>query len=90
MPYIPESDRPLIDRMLSGFVPAAADFTSGRLTYLLTRVVLLYWRLHPSYAGINAITGSLENAKQEFYRRVAGPYEMEKCETNGDVYQEVP
>jgi hypothetical protein len=31
------------------------------------------------------LTGVLENIKQEFYRRVAVPYEEEKIVKNGDI-----
>jgi hypothetical protein len=31
------------------------------------------------------ITGVVENVKQEFYRRVAVPYEEEKIVQNGDI-----
>lgn len=38
-----------------------------------------------SYSKIALITGVLENIKQEFYRRVAGPYEDKKIVENGDI-----
>ena len=39
-----------------------------------------------SYSLINEVTGALENAKLEFYRRVVVPYEDMKIKINGDVY----
>ena len=39
----------------------------------------------PNYAKLAIITGVLENIKQEFYRRVASPYEDLKAKQNGDV-----
>lgn len=39
----------------------------------------------PSYSKIAMITGVLENIKQEFYRRVASPYEDDKIIVNGDI-----
>jgi hypothetical protein len=38
-----------------------------------------------SYPKIAMITGVLENIKQEFYRRVASPYEDKKILENGDI-----
>jgi hypothetical protein len=38
-----------------------------------------------SYGKIAIITGVLENIKQEFYRRVAEPYEEKKILQNGDI-----
>ena len=39
-----------------------------------------------NYTNINEVIGVLECAKLELYRRVAAPYEDEKIEQNGDVY----
>jgi hypothetical protein len=38
-----------------------------------------------SYKKIAVITGVLENIKQEYYRRIAVPYEDEKIVENGDI-----
>ena len=38
-----------------------------------------------TYGKIAMITGVLENIKQEFYRRVAQPYENTKIAQNGDI-----
>ena len=38
-----------------------------------------------SYPKIAIITGVLENIKQEFYRRIAEPYEDKKITENGDI-----
>lgn len=45
-----------------------------------------------SYSKIAMITGVLENIKQEFYRRVAEPYENSKVVENGDIkeYKKFP
>lgn len=61
--------------------------TPGELNYILTMLCIEYMqRGHKSYQEINDITGALECCKQEFYRRVAVPYEIQKTELNGDVY----
>ena len=39
----------------------------------------------PTYPKIAMVTGVLENIKQEYYRRVAEPYEDMKIRQNGDI-----
>ena len=39
----------------------------------------------PSYSKIAMITGVLENVKQEYYRRIAVPYEENKKAQTGDI-----
>ena len=39
----------------------------------------------PTYSKIAMITGVLENVKQEYYRRIAVPYEENKMAQNGDI-----
>ena len=61
--------------------------TSGELNYALTMTIknyLAYKKL--SYQTCNDIVGALENAKDEFQRRVQHPYEDLKIKENGDCY----
>ena len=61
--------------------------TAGELNYQITIVCKDYVEHKGlSYATINDIIGALEGAKQEFYRRVAAPYEDQKIKENGDIY----
>ena len=60
----------------------------GTLNYIITRLVVWYLGKSPNYERYNAAIGALECAKQELYRRQISPYEDEKCELNGDVYQD--
>jgi hypothetical protein len=61
----------------------------GELNYLITRVLIDHWnRGQQNYQVINDIIGALEGAKLEFYRRIVVPYEEQKIDTNGDVYEE--
>lgn len=57
---------------------------SGSINYIFSRICgsLL---TDISYPKIAIITGVLENIKQEFYRRVAEPYEEKKIVQNGDI-----
>lgn len=60
---------------------------AGELNYAITLLLLQYLRYKgKSYGTVNEIMGVLECAGAEFYRRVAVPYEDEKCHLNGDVY----
>ena len=80
MPYIPVSDRVRIDR---GDKPQ----TPGELNYKITRLILDYLKARPeSYHALNEVVGVLECAKQELYRRRAGPYEDQARRRNGDVF----
>lgn len=81
MPYIKLEDRGRLDKR-----PWDAA-TPGELNYVLTNAVLVYLdNTGKSYQTINDIVGALECAKQEFYRRVAVPYEEQKRFELGDVY----
>jgi hypothetical protein len=81
MPYIsPETRAPL-----SPVVAAAKH--SGELNFQLTKVVVAYLNSHGlSYQTCNDIVGALDNAKDEFRRRIQHPYEDTKIAANGDVY----
>lgn len=69
--------------MDQGFIPA--DLSAGELNFYITMIVK-EWVGKPSYSKIATATGVLENVKQEFYRRLAAPYEDAKIAENGDVY----
>ena len=56
----------------------------GNINYCFSRVVGNIIGDH-SYGKIAMITGVLENIKQEFYRRLATPYENTKVIENGDI-----
>ena len=56
----------------------------GDINYAFSRIVTGVM-CEVSYPKISIITGVLENIKQEFYRRVAQPYEDLKIRQNGDI-----
>lgn len=78
---------PLAD-MLNAAAAGSNDAMVGKLNYAVSR---LAWRLcghgagERRYARMNAVGGALAMAAQEFYRRVAAPYEDEKIAQAGDV-----
>lgn len=85
MPYIKQEERRKFDDAINNLqLPSDA----GELNYLLTFICDAYLQTKSKkYANINEVIGVLECAKQEFYRRVAGPYEDIKIGENGDVYK---
>jgi len=94
MPYIKPEGRVFLDgcvyRMMEclteGNELTDEEFMAiiGEVNYVFSRVITGCMG-KPSYAKICMITGVLENIKQEFYRRVATPYEMDKMVQNGDI-----
>jgi hypothetical protein len=82
MPYIPQKAR----GELIG-APHRNPATAGELNYIITEALIGYTRVHGlSYKTLNEVIGVLECAKQEYYRRLATPYEESKILENGDVY----
>ncbi len=57
---------------------------SGDINYCFSRVLGGIMG-EITYPKIAVITGVLENIKQEFYRRIASPYEDLKILQNGDI-----
>jgi hypothetical protein len=84
MPYVKQEARNRLDFYLGDKLPKFKN--AGELNYFLTKIVTQYFRYTSNYQAIAEVTGVLENVKQEFYRRVASPYENEKIRENGDVY----
>ncbi len=84
MPYIKDEENRrelLLDSTLVG------PENAGELNYVLTMTCVNYLMgSELSYARINDVLGALEGAKQEFYRRVAVPYEDRAIMRNGDVF----
>jgi hypothetical protein len=61
--------------------------TAGELNYMISSLLDEYLTERgKNYASINEVIGMLECAKLELYRRVAAPYEDEKIDQNGDVF----
>lgn len=94
MPYIDETSRKILDQTIDDLANIITNHSEldndnvmavlGDMNYVVSR---LFSKImgKTSYAKIAMITGVLENIKQEFYRRVAVPYEEEKIVTNGDI-----
>jgi hypothetical protein len=87
MPYIKQEERDRLQWLVDQINNTNID-SEGVLNYLITATCQAYARKQPrfGYNVANAIVGALECAKQEYYRRIAAPYEDMKKESNGDVY----
>ena len=94
MPYIPPELRPGLDQHIIALAEAinarAAEIDgdaayAGLLNYACTRLAL---QTLPSrrYWAIATTSGVFANIADEFYRRLATPYEDEQIARNGDVY----
>lgn len=99
MPYVkPEyrdaldpAVRALADRIaeLAGAMPEETAF-AGLLNYACSSLAMQvlearFGRIR--YGTIATVTGVFKNIADEFYRRVAAPYEDRQIETNGDLAQ---
>lgn len=88
MPYIKENDRTQLDSCIDNMIQCLSsdDISNvlGNINYCFSRVLSGIMK-QPSYNKIAMITGVLENIKQEFYRRIASPYEDKKILENGDI-----
>ena len=93
MPYIDPRQRAELDptiyllvKTLRAKYPMGRDLV-GPLNYAITRLILDTLPDYPPYSRLALVTGVLETIKLEMYRRLVAPYEDEKAEENGDVYQ---
>lgn len=97
MPYIPAEQRKtcdgLIDELASQIVRLAQESGSdgvfaGLLNYACTRLALQVVRRRfgrMRYWLIAILTGIFKNIGDEFYRRLAAPYEDRQLAKSGDV-----
>jgi len=90
MPYIKQDQRKKFEAIL-GWVLVDMPSDAGQLNYLISRIVDTYIQVKgKKYTNLNEVIGVLECVKQEYYRRIAAPYEDEKIAENGDVYGQMP
>lgn len=88
MPYIKKEQRILLDAHIKELATAikkiGKEDRAGLLNYSISCLLKQLYEL--KYSEVNEAVGMLECTKQEYYRRVAGPYEDIKIKENGDVY----
>ena len=88
MPYIQNEQRQYINKEISELVDKISSLPksdrAGILNYTVSKMIDSLYDL--KYSEINEAIGALECIKQEYYRRLAGPYEDTKVIQNGDVF----
>lgn len=97
MPYIAPKDREQfdkhIDELAEKIVKEAKEYGydgafAGLINYTCTRLTLKVVRMQfgkMRYWLIATITGTFKNIADEFYRRLAAPYEDKQIVKSGDV-----
>jgi hypothetical protein len=97
MPYVKPEYRTALDPAIRDLAERIADLCrrmpdetafAGLLNYACTSVAMQvvearFGRIR--YGTIATVTGVFKNIADEFYRRVAAPYEDRQIEVNGDV-----
>ena len=87
MPYIKQEDRERIVKANGRLVNTDGPQNSGELNFAITFLCDRYIKNRGlSYQAINDCLGAMAGASAELYRRLAVPYEDQKIEQNGDVY----
>ena len=83
MPYIDYKTKKEINKIQFNTSPIGS---CGELNYAIHKLLENYLDNNGlSYQSINDIEGALSCVKQEFYRRIAKPYEKKKLKENGDI-----
>lgn len=94
MPYIKPELRnkfdPLIEPLAQKIATESKEETeiAGNLNYSITTLILRVIKIkfgRVRYWLIALVSGMLKNVSDEFYRRVAAPYEDKKIKENGDI-----
>lgn len=97
MPYVKPEYRSALDPAIHDLAERIADLCrrmpdetafAGLLNYACTSIAMQvvearFGRIR--YGTIATVTGVFKNIADEFYRRVAAPYEDRQIEVNGDV-----
>jgi hypothetical protein len=90
MPYINPQDREIYEPIIGVLMNDLSNSPNwkGDLNFIISTILNDMLNAYgTSYSILNDMVGVLECAKLELYRRVAAPYEDEKIESNGDVYE---
>jgi hypothetical protein len=94
MPYIIQDKRCLLEVAIKQMLNALRELEcddpendmGGNLNYVITRLLDQCYKR--KYSEMAQAVSVLEMAKLEYYRRIASPYETQKCQDNQDVYGE--
>jgi len=87
MPYIDSFKREHYKEALEELTATLDNqkWPEGHVNYVIFSILLAWWKSESRYHTIARIMGTLSCVAQEFYRRVAGPYEDCAIEMNGDL-----
>jgi tRNA G26 N,N-dimethylase Trm1 len=91
MPYVDQATRDCVDALLGELCTdinsvTGEDTIEGMMNYVITSLLnRCMIGDEPRYKKINRAMGVLECVKQEFYRRLAIPYENGAVAKNGDM-----
>lgn len=87
MPYIAQERRRVLDTDIESLQKNLQNLgnNEGDLNYVISRLLGAAFLHETRYYIIARVSGVLANVKDEFYRRLAVPYEDEAIEKNGDV-----
>jgi hypothetical protein len=94
MPYITQEERNELDETIDQLliklgVDTPNDVLCGKLNYFISKLIWCLGGKHNRrlcrYARLNMLIGVLGCVIQEFYRRIAAPYEDKKIKENGDL-----
>jgi hypothetical protein len=85
MPYIKKGRREDLDHLFFDVVDEIDKV--GEFNYIISTIASeLVKRRGRSYAVLSGIRAEIQDAGDEFYRRVMTPYENSKMQANGDVF----
>lgn len=84
MPYIPQHERGLYEDTLDKLSALLADRPKGELTFVLYTLARRFVQ-EERYTALSEARSALQDAADEFYRRLLAPYEDKQIEKNGDV-----
>jgi hypothetical protein len=87
MPYIMQNERErllmVVDNLVA-FLEEDPENVAGKLNFVISTVLKrLSKKLR--YKKANELMGVIECVKQEYYRKIVGPYEDEAIKRNGDI-----
>jgi len=92
MPYILPEKRDQLDPILEQLSKKLEEMgcVGGDLNYTINKLADHYITVRGlRYQHLEAVMGTLESSKAEFYRRVVAPYEDTAIEKNGDCYKNI-
>ena len=84
MPYIKQDDRMKFDKHVKKLVSEIES--TGEINYVISTILIGMMKKHgKDYDELNGLMGVINCVQQEFYRKVAAPYEELKEKDNGGI-----